>query len=204
MNRILILFAHPRFEKSRVNRALLNQVEHIPELTFHDLYELYPDFNIDIEREKNMLLSHEIIVWQHPFYMYGAPALLKQWIDLVLEYGWAHGQGGEFLKDKLIFNSLTTGGSRAVYTATGACRFTIGEFLLPFQQTATLCKMIYLPPFIVQGTYILADGELERYAELYRTLLNRLVHGKFNVREIKQFSFLNDWLKQEAGGGTGS
>jgi glutathione-regulated potassium-efflux system ancillary protein KefG len=201
MNRILILFAHPRFEKSRVNRALLNQIEHIPEVTLHDLYELYPDFNIDIEREKNMLLSHEIIVWQHPFYMYGAPALLKQWIDLVLEYGWAHGQGGAFLKGKIIFNSLTTGGSREVYSATGVGRFSVGEFLLPFRQAATLCNMIYLPPFAIQGTYSLTDEDLSRYAASYRNLMERLIKGEFDVPAMKRFPFLNDWLNHEAGGG---
>ena len=70
-----------------------------------------------MEREKELLIAHQIIIWHHPLYMYSAPALLKQWIDLVLEYGWAHGQGGDFLKNKIIFNTLTAGGTREVYTA---------------------------------------------------------------------------------------
>ena len=105
MNRILILFAHPRFEKSRVNRALLKKVERLPGVTLTDLYEHYPDFNIDVDREKKSLVSHDIVVWHHPFYMYGAPALLKQWMDLVLEHGWAHGREGDFLKGKIIFGA---------------------------------------------------------------------------------------------------
>ena len=112
MNRILILFAHPRFEKSRANRALLKNIGHLPGVTLNDLYERYPDFNIDVDREKELLAAHDIIVWHHPIYMYGAPALLKQWIDLVLEYGWAHGREGDFLKGKVIFNALTSGGGR--------------------------------------------------------------------------------------------
>jgi len=192
---ILILFAHPRFEMSRVNRALLKEIRQLPGVILHDLYERYPDFNIDIEREKQLLSAHRIIVWHHPFYMYGAPALLKQWIDMVLEYGWAHGRGGDFLKDKIIFNALTSGGTREVYAPEGYNRFTIREFLVPFEQTATLCKMLYLPPFAVQGTHLLTDAQLAHHASLYRTLLERLSRQDFHIDAIRQFPFLNDWLQ---------
>jgi len=199
MNRILLLFAHPRFEKSRVNRALLKGIENNPAVTLNDLYERYPDFNIDVEREKKRLTEHRIIVWQHPIYMYSAPALLKQWIDLVLDYGWAHGEGGNALKDKWIFNVITSGGTRNEYAANGFNRFTMGEFLIPFQQTATLCKMIYLPPFAVQGTYRLTDADLEHYAALYCTLLERLTQGRLDIEALRTFPFLNDWLLSEEG-----
>ena len=197
MNRILILFAHPRFEKSRANRALLENIEEQEEVTLNDLYEQYPDFNIDVPREKELLLAHQIVIWHHPFYNYGAPALLKQWIDLVLEYGWAHGERGDFLKNKVIFNALTSGGTREVYSSSGYNRFTVQEFLIPFNQTATLCKMIYLPPFAVQGTHLLTAEALGRYAGLYRALLDRLAKGEFDVEAMKRFSFLNDWLLEE-------
>lgn len=192
---ILILFAHPRFEMSRVNRALLKDLWQLQGVTLHDLYENYPDFNIDVEREKELLGAHRIIIWHHPFYMYGAPALLKQWIDLVLEYGWAHGSGGDFLKDKMIFNALTSGGTREVYSPEGYNRFTVREFLVPFEQTATLCKMIYLPPFAVQGTHLLTEEQLTRHASLYRTLLERLSRGDFQIDTMRRFPFLNDWLR---------
>ncbi|MHB9096660.1 MAG: NAD(P)H-dependent oxidoreductase [Syntrophales bacterium] len=199
MNTILILFAHPRFEHSRVNRALLGTVERMESVTIWDLYERYPDFNIDVEREKQLLAAHQIVIWHHPFYMYGAPALLKQWIDLVLEFGWAHGRAGDALKDKIIFNALTSGGTREVYAAGGYNRFTIREFLAPFDQTATLCKMTYLPPFVVQGTHLLSEAQLELHAALYRTLMERLSEGEFSVKAIRRFAFLNDWLNQAPG-----
>ncbi|HBB15961.1 MAG TPA: NAD(P)H oxidoreductase [Syntrophus sp. (in: bacteria)] len=198
-SKILILFAHPRFEMSRINRALLKDIRQLPGVTLHDLYEQYPDFNIDVEREKQLLSAHRIIIWHHPFYMYGAPALLKQWIDLVLEYGWAHGKGGDFLKDKLIFNALTSGGTREVYSPAGYNRFTVREFLAPFEQTAALCKMDYLPPFAVQGTHLLTAAQLANHASLYRTLLERLSRGDFRIDAMKRFPFLNDWLRQESG-----
>ena len=194
MNKILILFAHPRFEKSKTNRALLKNIGALEGVTLNDLYEQYPDFNIDIDREKELLAAHEIIIWHHPFYMYSAPALLKQWIDLVLEYGWAHGQDGNFLKNKIIFNAITTGGTREVYSPGGYNRFTIREFLVPFEQTATLCKMIYLPPFAVQGTHLLANEELNHHVALYSSLLGKLVNGDFDIEAINKVEYLNDWL----------
>lgn len=199
MNHILILFAHPRFEKSRVNRALLDGVDGIPGVTLHDLYERYPDYDVDIGQEQSLLTAHQIIIWHHPLYMYGAPALLKQWIDLVLEYGWAHGRGGDFLKGRIIFNTLTTGGSREVYTADGYNRFTLREFLVPFDQTATLCKMVYLPPFAVQGTHLLTEARLAYHAALYRALLQRLSKGDFRLESMRRFPLLNDWLDHSPG-----
>lgn len=194
MNKILILFAHPRFEKSKTNRALLKNIEQLHGVTLNDLYEQYPDFNIDIEREKELLMAHEIIIWHHPFYMYSAPALLKQWMDLVLEYGWAHGRGGDFLKNKIIFNVITAGGTREVYAANGYNRFTIREFLAPFDQTATLCKMVYLPPFAVQGTHLLTGEALLNHVALYHNLLEKLTAGDFDIEAMKKVEFLNDWL----------
>ena len=199
MNSILILFAHPRFEKSRVNRALLASINRLPGVTLEDLYEQYPDFNVDVEREKQLLTGHQIIIWHHPFYMYGAPALLKQWMDLVLEYGWAHGRGVYSLRDKIIFNALTSGGTRETYTANGHNRFTVREFLAPFEQTARLCRMTFLPPFVVQGTHLLTEEQLSLHAALYRTLLERLVRGEFSVETIGRVAFLNDWLNQGQG-----
>jgi len=199
MNKILILFAHPRFEKSKTNRALLKDIDSINGVTLNDLYEQYPDFNIDTDREKELLLTHQIIIWHHPFYMYSAPALLKQWIDLVLEHGWAHGRGGGNLNNKIIFNVITSGGTREVYAANAFNRFTIREFLIPFEQTATLCKMIYLPPFTVQGTHLLTAEALQFHIKMYHTLLEKLVKGNFDIETLKKVEFLNDWLVKETG-----
>ena len=116
MKNILILFAHPRYEKSRVNKALLEGLHGQDGITVHDLYELYPDFNVDTAREQELLLAHQIIVWHYPLFQYGPPAMVKQWMDLVLEHGWAHGAGGNHLEDKQVFATITSGGSRESYS----------------------------------------------------------------------------------------
>jgi glutathione-regulated potassium-efflux system ancillary protein KefG len=197
MKKILILFSHPRFEKSRANRALIEDIDKVEGVNCHDLYEEYPDFNINAGREKELLGNHQIIVWHFPFYTYSAPALLKQWMDVVLEYGWAHGSKGNALKDKIAFVALTAGGTRESYAANQHNQFTLREFLRPFEQAANLCKMIYLPPFAVHGTHMLTDQPLAAYADSYRWLLRKLTTGEYDTASISRFEYLNDWLSNK-------
>lgn len=171
MRKILVLFAHPKYEHSDANQALIHAIQDLENVQIRDLYELYPDFNINIQAEQEALFEYEVIIWQHPFYWYSCPPLLKQWIDLVLEYGWAYGTGGIFLKNKYVFNAFTSGGSRGIYSDKGKNRFTIEEFLRPFEQTAYLCNMRYLPPFHLGGTHRITETELSEKAEEYKNLV---------------------------------
>ena len=167
MARVLVLFAHPALEKSRVHRRLVERVRGLPGVTFHDLYEAYPDFDVDVKREQALLLAHDTVVLQHPLYWYSTPALLKQWEDLVLEHGWAYGSGGTALRGKRMVSAITTGGSESAYTEGGHNRYTIRQLLAPLEQTARLCGMDSLPPFVVHGTHRLDAGGVERAAEEY-------------------------------------
>jgi hypothetical protein len=45
----------------------------------------------------------------------------------------------------------------------------------------------------------LTKTDLENYAQLYRTLLERLVRGEFDIESMKKFPYLNDWLSKGAG-----
>jgi glutathione-regulated potassium-efflux system ancillary protein KefG len=83
------LFAHPVLERSRVNRRLVDAIRGLDGVTIHDLYETYPTMAIDARAEQELLLQHDVYVFQHPFYWYSSPAILKEWQDLVLEHGWA-------------------------------------------------------------------------------------------------------------------
>lgn len=197
MNKILILFAHPRFEQSRINRALVDHVPSEDGITFHDLYEHYTDFNIDVEREKQLLRDHNIIVWQHPMYWYSAPPLMKQWIDTVLEFKWAYGPGGEALAGKYVFNVFTSGGPKEAYSATGRNRYTVAEFFRPFEQTARLCKMHYLPAYGQQGSHLLSFDDLMHAGADYGRLLHELLHFPLNAEAFANFASMNDWLEHQ-------
>lgn len=191
MPRILLLFAHPRYEQSRTNRALLSGVEGLPGVAFHDLYEHYPEFNIDADREKRLLEEHDVIIWHHPFYWYSCPPLLKQWIDVVLEFNWAYGPEGKALAGKTILQVITTGGSSEVYCSAGRNNYSINTFLRPFEQTARLCGMRYLPPYAVTGTHQLTDAERSQHAEEYRRILISLTEDAA-LDDIKDCEFQDD------------
>lgn len=196
MSKVLILFAHPALEKSRVNKRLLRDVGSIKDVTLNDLYEEYYDFNIDVEREKELLIGHDIIIFHHPFYWYSTPALLKQWEDLVLEHGWAYGSKGTALVGKKLMNIITTGGTPQAYTKESINRHTIREFLIPIEQTARLCGMIYLPPYLIQGTHRLTDNEIDEFGAKYIQMLKDLSEDKFKIDELLKHEMMNDFLHQ--------
>jgi glutathione-regulated potassium-efflux system ancillary protein KefG len=167
MRRVLVLFAHPVLERSRIHKRLIEAIRDLENVTIRDLYELYPTLSIDVAEEQRLLVSHDVIVFQHPFYWYSVPALLKEWQDLVLEHGWAYGEGGTQLEGKITLNALSTGGPQAAYRAEGYNRFTIRELLRPWDQTAHLCGMKFLAPFAVHAGATLEPAD-------YVTLLEAL------------------------------
>ncbi|HET9159794.1 MAG TPA: NAD(P)H-dependent oxidoreductase [Caulobacteraceae bacterium] len=167
----LVIFAHPVLERARVAPGLLAAAEGIDGIEIRDLYELYPDFTIDVEAEQAALTRHQRIVLQFPFFWYSAPALLKEWLDLVLTHGWAYGEAGLALKGKVMACAISTGGGRTAYQTKGHNRFTIAEFLRPFDQTAHLCNMRWGKPFVVHGAAVLTEADLKREAERYADYL---------------------------------
>ena len=191
MKKILVLFSHPKFEKSRANSILVDKIKYKEGVTFHDLYEKYPDFNVNVEAEKELISEHDILIWHHPFYWYSCPPLMKQWIDMVLEFGWAYGPSGKALYSKKCLNVITTGGSRALYCEQGTNSFSVKEFLRPFEQTANLCGMQYFPPFAVMGTHRIEDKELYEYAHKYDKLID-LLQSDMSLSDVGNFSFIND------------
>lgn len=190
----MIIFAHPAYERSRVHRAMIAAISKIEGVLIHDLYEEYPEFDIDVEKEKELLVAHDIIIWQHPFFWYSCPAILKQWQDLVLEHGWAYGKEGHALDGKMIFNAISSGGGMQAYHTVGFQRSTLHELLIPFERTAQLCRMEYLPPFWVPGTHKLEKQEIQFFADQYRELLTELRNGNLKRDDMMQVPFLNELL----------
>lgn len=169
---ILILYAHPSHGTSRVNRRLLEHVQDLPNVRVHDLYEMYPDFHIDVRHEQQALEESDLIVLQHPVQWYSMPSLLKEWIDVVFEHGWAYGHDGHALRGKDIMLVATTGGAASAYQPDGYHRRTFDAFLPPYEQTAHLCGMRWLPPLIVHGTRRASEEAMASQSNFYRERLS--------------------------------
>ncbi len=168
---VLILLAHPNQEKSRVHKTLIRAVGDLPRVTIVDLYHEYPDFMIHVKREQKRVMDHDLLIFQHPIYWYSCPPLMKEWMDLVLENGWAYGSGNA-LQGLNFLQVLSAGGPDSSYLRSGYNRFTLTELLRPFEATAALCGWKYHEPLILQGTNSSDGPAIEAFAQRYRSLLS--------------------------------
>jgi glutathione-regulated potassium-efflux system ancillary protein KefG len=194
MKKICILVFHPLLYKSRINRKLVEAVEGMKGVTLRFMYDLYPDFFIDVLKEQEVLLENDIIVWQHPFYWYSSPSLLKEWIDLVLEHGFAYGREGRALEGKQIMSAISTGGRREAYLSEEDGKFSIRQLLAPFEQTTKLCRMHYLSPFVTHGSHLLDEKGIEEAASEYARVIGALRDEIFSPEEIRKHEYFNDLI----------
>lgn len=96
----------------------------------------------------------------------------------MLEDGWAWGDGGERLRGKAWLQAVTSAGSEKRYRRGGENNFTVAELLRPFEQSARLCGMTYLPPFVTYAASTRDDASLAAQAQRYRALLEQLTGGE--------------------------
>jgi glutathione-regulated potassium-efflux system ancillary protein KefF len=170
---VLVIAAHPQMERSRINRRLMRAAATRPAdapaaaVEVRDLYALYPDYLIDIEAEQALLKSARLVVWQHPIHWYSMPPLMKLWVDEVLAFGWAYGPGGNALRGKDLWLVATTGGPEESYHPDSYNRYFFDAFLPPYEQTAALCGMRFLPPLLLHGAHRASEAEVAAHIGVY-------------------------------------
>jgi glutathione-regulated potassium-efflux system ancillary protein KefF len=167
---ILVLAAHPHVEHSRVNIALMRRAAGsalADRVQVRDLYALYPDYLIDVAAEQQALAAAQLVVWLQPLHWYGMTPLLKLWVDEVFSFGWAYGPGGRALVGKDLWLVASTGGSEASYAPRGSNRHFFDAFLPPYEQTAALVGMRFLPPLVLHGAHRASDAELDAHAQVF-------------------------------------
>jgi len=167
---ICVIHAHPYPHRSRTNRALADALAALPGVDLRTLYELYPDFDIDVTAEQQALDRARLIVWMHPVFWYSVPALMKHWFDKVLAYGFAYGEGGTALHGKHCLWVPTTGGNPQDFSTEGLHARPFESFMPPIEQTARFCGMHWEPPHVVHG----ASGDEPHLAEHASALIERL------------------------------
>lgn len=168
---VLVLLAHPQLEHSRANRAMADAARAAARsrgrIALRDLYALYPDYVIDVAAEQAALAAARLVVWQHPIQWYHMPPLMKLWVDEVLSFGWAYGPGGTALRGKDLWLAASTGGPADSYRPTSYNRYFFDAFLPPYEQTATLCGLRFVPPLLLHGAHRADDDTIAVHAQLY-------------------------------------
>ena len=165
--RIRVLAAHPNWRESRVNRRLLEAARGVAGVAVSDLYTLYPDYDIDVAAEQAGAQGAELIVLLHPIQWYSMPALMKLWLDEVLTYGWAYGHQGTALQGKDLWLVATTGGPEASYHPQSYNRYFFDAFLPPYEQTAALCGLRFLPPLMLHGAHRVSEEEVAAHVRVF-------------------------------------
>lgn len=147
------IYAHPLAERSLANTELLDGLGDLPFVVRRNLYDLYPDFDIDVDAERTLLAPVDLVVLQHPVYWYSMPALMKLWIDEVFGLGWAYGKGGTALAGKHLQWVVTTGGDFRAYSESGPHGHPFDVFIAPIRQTAHFCGMHWQDPIVVHDAH---------------------------------------------------
>jgi len=168
---IYVIAAHPNWRESRVNRPLMETARELPRVQIQDLYSSYPDYVIDVAQEQDALVKANLVVLLHPIQWYSMPALQKLWLDEVLSYGWAYGEGGTMLKGKDLWLVATTGSPEASYHPQAYNRYFFDAFLPPYEQSATLCGMRFLPPLILYGAHSVGPEVVAEHIKVFRQRL---------------------------------
>lgn len=163
---IYVVAAHPDWRRSRVNRRLLHAAQAADQVTVCDLYARYPDYDIAVATEQQALRKAQLIVLLHPVQWYSMPALLKLWLDEVLAHGWAYG-GGHALQGKDLWLVASTGGTESSYHPQGYNRYFFDAFLPPYEQTATLCGMRFLPPMVLHGAHSASNEDVNAHVATF-------------------------------------
>lgn len=166
----LIIAIHPHINESLINRRWLEELRTFPErYTIHQLYEAYPDENIDVQAEQLLLEKHDKIIFQFPYYWFNCPSFFKKWMDEVLTHGWAYGsKSGYRMEGKKIALAISLGVEEQELSTSGIYKYPLSELTRPFELSFEYIKADYQPPFAFYGMeYNASDSHIEQGVASY-------------------------------------
>lgn len=182
MKHVLIYYAHPGHRTSGVNRPMAEAAQSIEGITFVDLYRLYPRHDIDVDAEQRRLLAADIVLFQFPVFWYSTPSIVKDWQDLVLQHGFAYGSGGDRLAGKHMMLAVTAAGPQDAYAPDGFQHYPLRTFLTPLEQTARLCQMGFLAPYVLfSSLQAPAADEVRPHVDGYVRLIEALRDETYDI-----------------------
>jgi len=172
----LVIVTHPKIEDSLINKRWVEELKKFPEkYTVHELYESYPDENIDVKKEQELIEAYDKIILQFPFYWFSSPPLLKKWMDEVLLHGWAYGSKSGFkVGGKKIALAISVGVDLDDYSAEGKYKYTMKELTRPFELSFEYVKADYKEPFVYYGLeHNISPEWIEKSVPLYLDFLDQ-------------------------------
>ncbi|TVZ55553.1 putative NADPH-quinone reductase [Lutibacter sp. Hel_I_33_5] len=177
MGKTLVIVTHPKLGTSKINKRWIEELNKYPEsIVIHDIHKKYPDLEINVKREQELLESVDKIVLQFPFYWFNCPPFLKKWIDEVLSHGWAYGKNSGYkLAGKKFALAITAGIKEEDYKASGRYDFTLEELTRPFEVTFKYVKANYKPLYAFYGEeHSPTQIEIENNAKNYINFIENL------------------------------
>ena len=166
----LVVFADPSLHRSRISRRVADAVAGLPGVRVQDLYQLYPDFYIDVRRERELLKAAPLVVFVFQLAWYAMPALLKEWFDTVVKPEWAGRQPGR-LHGKSAFAAVACASSAADYRPGGLHGRPLADYLAPLEQSVRACGMDWLDPHVFYGADAIDADAAQQHADALRDLL---------------------------------
>lgn len=179
----LVIVAHPDIEKGMINKRWVEELKKHPDIyTVHELYKVYPDEEIDVQKEQKLVEAHENLILQFPIQWFNCPPLLKKWLDEVVLFGWAFGagwipgiEGGDKFKNRKIALAVSAGIKKEDYSEKGRYHYTLEQLLTPFETTFHYTESDYKSFFAFYGAEDKPSSEVvENSAKAYLDFLNRL------------------------------
>lgn len=185
----LVIISHPEIGESSSQQYLLHSLPESENITVHHLERTYPNGEVDIKREQELLKAHDRILFQFPFYWYSSPPLLKKWEDEVLEEHFAYGYKGNKLKGKECGLVLVIGNPEKEYQAGGIEGFSLSELTTPYRALAMKTQMEYIKPLAIYQFQYMKETEKMKLLVQYRQWLTMENPDSLKDRE--------EWMIQE-------
>jgi len=135
-------------------------------------------FAPDIEAEIRKMEWCDFMLWQHPLWWFGLPAILKGWVDRCFAMGRTYGGGRLYengvFKGKRAMLSLTTGGPAEAY-AKGGFNGDINAVLRPIHRgILNFTGFDVLAPHIIYAPVRLRDEQRKAILEGYSRRLRQI------------------------------
>ncbi|GLB46502.1 NAD(P)H dehydrogenase [Philodulcilactobacillus myokoensis] len=189
----LVIISHPDIKTSTTQAFLRDAQKNLKQVTWHPLDVLYSNYQIQIEKEQQLLTQFDRIIFQFPMYWYSSPALLKKWEDDVLTRNFVYLSEQASLKGKELGIVTSLGMPLREYQRGGVENFSISEMLIPYQALAKRAGMKFLKPFVISQFAYMTNQKRAKCLIDYQNYITNPKYDHFANYEKWMIQQLNEF-----------